>query len=397
MAKYFFPSSFLLFLGNWIGQITLNWYVFTLYHNAVHLALINFFRLIPILFISVWAGKITDKYNRGTLLRTTITSSFSLTAILTVLIFSFGKLPIAVFVVYSLGRGILSAVETPVRQAVLPDISDKLSIAQAVSYHSFIINICRSIGPAVAGFVIASFSSKYGFLLQSICYGISILFCLKLVFEHQTPDNEDDDDNSKFTLKVVLDYLRSNTNSRRIVITSFVIMATGFCYTTLLPVLTDYNFPDQAQIFGIAMTFSAVGGILATLIIPHVLKHFSVTATYYLSSLLFGVALIGTIIANSIMLFIVLFFIGLFSQWSRTTNRIYFQYDVDPKNRGKILSVIMMDRGMILLGAMVLSVLSETVGIVYTFVTMGLITLIVSIVFGLLSRKTNDGGRSYES
>ena len=138
MAKYFFPSSFLLFLGNWIGQITLNWYVFTLYHNAVHLALINFFRLIPILFISVWAGKITDKYNRGTLLRTTITSSFSLTAILTVLIFSFGKLPIAVFVVYSLGRGILSAVETPVRQAVLPDISDKLSIAQAVSYLSLI-------------------------------------------------------------------------------------------------------------------------------------------------------------------------------------------------------------------------------------------------------------------
>lgn len=43
MAKYFFPSSFLLFLGNWIGQITLNWYVFTLYHNAIYLGLINFF------------------------------------------------------------------------------------------------------------------------------------------------------------------------------------------------------------------------------------------------------------------------------------------------------------------------------------------------------------------
>ncbi|MFQ1030578.1 hypothetical protein ACEWB3_11955, partial [Staphylococcus haemolyticus] len=37
MAKFFFSSSFLLFLGNWIGQIGLNWYVLTSYHNAVYL------------------------------------------------------------------------------------------------------------------------------------------------------------------------------------------------------------------------------------------------------------------------------------------------------------------------------------------------------------------------
>jgi hypothetical protein len=35
---------------------------------------------------------------------------------------------------------ILSAVETPVRQAVLPDLSSKISTTQAVSFHSFIIN-----------------------------------------------------------------------------------------------------------------------------------------------------------------------------------------------------------------------------------------------------------------
>ncbi|GAB5762674.1 hypothetical protein JMUB7511_27350 [Staphylococcus aureus] len=47
----------------------------------------------------------------------------------------------------------LSAVETPLRQAILPDLSDKISTTQAVSFHSFIINICRSIGPAIAGVI----------------------------------------------------------------------------------------------------------------------------------------------------------------------------------------------------------------------------------------------------
>ncbi len=69
MAKYFFSSSFLLFLGNWIGQVGLNWFVLTTYHNAVYLGLVNFCRLIPILLLSVWAGSIADKYDKGLLLR----------------------------------------------------------------------------------------------------------------------------------------------------------------------------------------------------------------------------------------------------------------------------------------------------------------------------------------
>ena len=87
MAKYFFPSSFLLFLGNWIGQITLNWYVFTLYHNAIYLGLINFFRLVPILLISVWAGSLADKYEKGNLLKITVSASCILTTILCILTF----------------------------------------------------------------------------------------------------------------------------------------------------------------------------------------------------------------------------------------------------------------------------------------------------------------------
>ncbi|MDI1900238.1 MFS transporter, partial [Staphylococcus aureus] len=55
MTKYFFSSSFLLFLGNWIGQIGLNWFVLTTYHNAVYLGIVNFCRLVPILLLSVWA------------------------------------------------------------------------------------------------------------------------------------------------------------------------------------------------------------------------------------------------------------------------------------------------------------------------------------------------------
>ena len=74
------------------------------------------------------------------------------------LTYSFTAIPISVIIIYATLRGILSAVETPLRQAILPDLSDKISTTQAVSFHSFIINICRSIGPAIAGVILTDLS-----------------------------------------------------------------------------------------------------------------------------------------------------------------------------------------------------------------------------------------------
>ena len=166
MAKFFFSSSFLLFLGNWIGQIGLNWYVLTSYHNAVYLGLVNFCRLVPILLLSVWAGAIADKFDRGKLLKMTISSSFLVTSTLCVCTFLLEQVPIIFILIYATLIGMINATETPIRQAVLPDLSVHLNTSQAVSYHSFIINICRSIGPAIAGLILSIYHAPFTFLAQ---------------------------------------------------------------------------------------------------------------------------------------------------------------------------------------------------------------------------------------
>lgn len=384
MARFFFSSSFLLFLGNWIGQIGLNWFVLTTYHNAVYLGLVNFCRLVPILLLSVWAGAIADKYDKGNLLRITISSSFIVTAILCVLTFITDSIPITIILIYATLRGILSAVETPVRQAVLPDLSKKMSTTQAVSFHSFIINICRSIGPAIAGAILAVYHAPATFLAQTVCYFVSILFCLPLHFK-VLPNQIN---NSEISLKVVMNYFKRNVEGSKIFITSLLIMATGFSYTTVLPVLTNHIFPGKSEIFGIAMTFCAIGGIVATLILPTILKHLSAVKMFYLSSFLFGLALLGVVIHNLVMMFICISLIGLFSQWARTTNRVYFQHSVKDNERGKVLSIIMMDRGMIPLGSLIMSFFADVFGILTTFIIMGITTVMISVIFYLIQQMT---------
>lgn len=188
-------------------------------------------------------------------------------------------------------------------------------------------------------------------------------------------------------LKVIIDYFKLHMEGRQIFITSLLIMATGFSYTTLLPVLTNKVFPGKSEIFGIAMTMCAIGGIIATLVLPKVLKYIGMVNMYYLSSLLFGIALLGVVFHNIVIMFICITLIGLFSQWARTTNRVYFQNNVKDYERGKVLSIIMMDRGMIPLGSLLMSICADVFGIVRTFSIMGISTICITMVFYFINRK----------
>ncbi|EGQ2875814.1 MFS transporter [Staphylococcus pseudintermedius] len=386
MAKWFFPSTFLLFLGNWIGQIALNWYAYQLNENPMDLALINFFRLAPIFILSLWAGSIADRYRRSTLIKMTVTSSMVITGTLTVCVLFMNDIPMLYLYLYACLRGCMSAIETPVRQAVLPDISERLSVSKAVSYHSFLLNVCRSIGPAVAGFIIAVYDVPIAFVVQTICYALALVSSLPLKLAVVKPVK-----NKQFSIAVAMQYFKLHLQGRRIFMTSLLIMAMGYSYTTMLPILTDEVYPNSASVFGTAMTVSAIGGILATLTIPYVLQKFSTDNCYYLSSILFGIALLLLYPLGEIGLFLMIFFVGLFGQFARTTNRIYFQNDVEQESRGKILSVIMMDRGMIPLGAMLLSYFTELIGITTTFLVMGGATTIIAILGFLTNFKMNGG------
>ena len=66
---------------------------------------------------------------------------------------------------------------------------------------------------------------------------------------------------------------------------------------------------------------------------------------------------------------------------ARTTNRVYFQHSVKDCDRGKVLSIIMMDRGMIPLGSLIMSFFADMFGILTTFTIMGISTISISLIF----------------
>ncbi|MEI5905877.1 MFS transporter [Bacillus spongiae] len=376
MAKSFFSSSFFLFLGNWIGIITLNWYVFEQFQNPIYLGWINFARLVPILVLSVYAGKMCDVYSPSFLIKVSNSFSFILTFILTLSVCLVDQLPIWAIIGYAGLRGCISAFETPVRNAALPDMTNNGNKSKVVSYYSLVINICRSIGPAVAGILLGNGFVILSFALQTFCYFFSFLLSLFITIPAKGGLVAK---KKVYAFKDVKEYFSMDHTGRELFKSSLIAMVFGFSYTTVLPVLTDFHFPGEAEMFGIAMTIAAMGAIVATLTLPIVLNHVKEDFMCYVSLCFFSISILSVLIPIREILFLSLFSIGLFGQWTRSSNRIYFQNNVPDEKRGRILSVILLDRGLIPLGALLVSFLTSWIGIQLTFVVMGIGTFMSTI------------------
>ena len=89
---------------------------------------------------------------------------------------------------------------------------------------------------------------------------------------------------------------------------------------------------------------------------------------------------------------IVLVLMGFASQAFRTTNRILVQKWVEPKYRGSVLSISMMDKGFIPLGGILLSFIFEHLGlhVVYMTTIVGLILTLLCVL--LMFTKEHDYG-----
>lgn len=358
-------------MGNWLGMTAINWYVYDLYHSATYLGWINFVRLIPIVLFSVYAGKLCDLYPRIKLMKLYSFLGLAVTTLLAIYVV-FVAPSFFIFLLFSFVRGVISALETPNRNTLLSDIDTSNQISKLISMNSFVMNVCRSTGPAVAGFLIAGGYIEFTFMMQAVCSLIAFIFVLPMKDKTMKKRKE----KKKASWEQIAQYFSHDHMGRNIFITSMITMAFGFSYTSVLPVLVSYQFAGKAEIFGIAMSSAAIGAIIATIILPRILEYISEIKIYYISLVVFSISIALLIISNTFVFFILLFSIGLFGQLLRSSNRVYFQKNVREEERGLILSVVLMDRGMIPLGSIIVSYAIEYVGISETFVLMGILCII---------------------
>ncbi len=210
--------------GTWMDGAAQGWLVTDIKHGgaALWLGVISMAFAIPMLFLTPFGGAIADRFPRIRLLWIVQILYITASAILASIVIA-GVIQVWMLVVYSFINGLVLAVDSPTRHALLPDIVTRDQLPSAVSLNSIAFTGAGMIGPALGGALIPAIGVG-GVLAFNAISCIAILVALA-------------------KLRDVPDHSRSQTSPNN-VLTS---IKEGFAYVRSSPLLMGLMLVSAAS------------------------------------------------------------------------------------------------------------------------------------------------------
>lgn len=165
--RYLWIATVVSNVGAWMYNAASGWLMTSLNANPLIVSLVQVASSLPLFLFGLPAGALADMVDkrRFILVLEILTTLFSALFALLVTLHAVtpGVLLLFIFLV-----GILSALETPAWQAIVPLLVPKQALSSASAANSVGINISRVVGPALAGIVILAFGIAAPFWLDAV-------------------------------------------------------------------------------------------------------------------------------------------------------------------------------------------------------------------------------------
>lgn len=333
--NYFFGHS-LSTIGTWIQQVTLAWIIYELTNSAALLGIIGFCALIPQLLVSPIAGAWIDKVNKQKFL-VIIQILFFIQTIALGLLYRFDLFTPPILICMSLLLGILTAIDTPLRQSLLSLIvEDKSLLSNALALNAMIFNASRFIGPPIAGILLSVIGAEMCFYLNAFSY-----LCLGVAVAKMK---------SVQSVKVVgkvgkvfiegVRYMYQSAHFRLMMCTVIVINLTASSYVTLLPIYARDIIAGNEKTLGILWGCAGIGSLISSLILASK-RHFSNHKYLFMRNIAcccVGLFILG-MSQNLIILCIAMFLLGFGISTTNILTNIMIQNSTIESFRGRAISI----------------------------------------------------------
>lgn len=366
--------------GDFLEIVALNWLVYELTNSPLYLGLFNLARSLPILIFTLIAGAMADKYERRKLMIYSQGAAMILSGVLAALAFAER---LTVFPILSIGilQGIANSFNLPIRQSLISELVPKEVIVNAVALNGTSLTLTLVIGPALGGLIIGALGVKYALLLNTLSF-IAVILALysmkipKFVKKHGTSIAQ--------SLKEGAYYIYRHEVIFIVLLFSFIMVAIGLPYTTLLPVFAKDYFHLSAAGYGYLFAVVGIGALLGSLF-SGVRSKEKVKKAMILSFIGFGSLLVvfGTsalYLSHYLFLFIImLMMIGFSFATFNVTNNTILQLQSSDIYRGRVLSTLFLGFGLTSLGSFIIGWIAEMFSAAIAYIIIGSLLLILSI------------------
>ncbi|MCL6591718.1 MAG: MFS transporter [Firmicutes bacterium] len=354
--RLFWTGQCISLIGTWMQNVAQAWLVLELTKSAFWLGVVNAIQFLPILFFSLYAGTIIDRFSKRRILIFTQILMMILALILAVDTLLHTVVLWHVLIIAGL-LGLSNCLDMPTRQSFLVELVGSGDLRNAIILNSAIFNAARVLGPSIAGIVIARVGTGTCFLINGISFipVITGIVMIKPVIPSATPTDlvllEKTPPVPKFiqplqnpgALTEILAGLRFVAKAP-VILSTVILMAFlnvfTFNFNVLIPLFAKNVFCGDAQLFGFLMTAIGTGALLGTLVLAANSRKPPKTRTVAFAAIAICVfELLITPVKSYYLAYLILFVVGISMITYSTTSNALIQTQTPHHLRGRVMSI----------------------------------------------------------
>ena len=332
--RYYAGQSISL-VGTWMQMTAQAWLVLTLTHSSTALGLIVALQTLPVLLLAPYGGVIADRVDKRRTM-VALQSAMGIQALILGVLTLTGAVQVWMIGALALLLGLNNAFENPARQSFMMEMVGAEHLRNAVSLNSVLVNVARTVGPAVAGLMIASVGEGWCFMLNAASF-VAVVASLRTLDRSKLNPTKPTP-RAKGQLREGLSYVRRTPNLAIPLLMMGVVGCLTYEFQVTLPVMASRGLNVGAAGFGFMTAAMGVGAVIGGLLVAA--KGKTGLRPLVLAAIAFGTAMtLATVAPNLALELAALAFAGGASISFMSTGNSTLQLTAAPEMRGRVMSL----------------------------------------------------------
>ena len=364
-----------------MGMVAFGYMAYELSGSATALGLMGLAWGIPMLTLSLVGGVVADRVPRRTIMMVTQATIGTGALINAVLIFT-GTMQLWHLFAVALIQGTSFAFNMPARQALIAELVGQEDLHNAIALNNANMNLNRILGPALAGFLIATPAVGVGgvFFLMATAY----IVVIALIFQIRGGQKRAGTSKRPPIDQLIegLQFIRASPRLLTLLSLGFIPMLLGMHYQMLMPVFALGLLKVGPEGLGLLSMASGVGALVGSLAIAALGSFRGQDRLQSMLGIGFGVSLVGFALApNFVVSLGVLVIVGATSAAYQSLNNTLVMENTPREFHGRVMSVYMMTFSLMPLATVPIGWLVDQIGARLTVGTSGaLLAIVVAVI-----------------
>jgi MFS family permease len=389
--RLFATGQLVKLTGVWMQFTAQDWLVLQLSHQrATALGTVTALQFLPILVLTLYGGKLADRYDKRKLL-IAVNAAFAFVALVLGVLVATGVVQLwQVFAVAAV-TGVINAIEAPVRQSFVSELVGRDLLPNALSLSAATFNSARIIGPSVAGLAIGWLGLGPVFLANAVmCIGplISAIRMRPAELHRAEPAVV-----AAREARIIdgLRYTRRRPDLIMPMVLVLIVGMFGFNFPVTLAVTATAVFHAGAQSFGLLSTSLAIGALAGALAGSGRRGRPSVYIVLVAALVFGGLELLVGFAPSYLVAMLLLIPTGFFMMYFAQAANQRVQLGTDAEFRGRVVALYMLVfLGTTPFGSMIIGWAAEQFGPRSGMWIGGVASLLAGMVVGLVQLRRAD-------